>query len=102
MQTIYHFSIIESMTTPYLFDEFFDSGMEESISPFLTKQSRAWGKNLTLRSSIASAVLLAFAFGASFFNSSLSYLLQSIVFFLVGVPALIAAIEDIKNFEINI
>ncbi|HSX13820.1 MAG TPA: cation-translocating P-type ATPase [Chlamydiales bacterium] len=90
------------MTTPYLFDEFFDSGMEESISPFLTKQSRAWGKNNPLRSAIAAAVLFAFAFGFSFFYPSLSYLLQSLVFFLVGVPAFIAAIDDIKNFEINI
>lgn len=90
------------MTTPYLFDEFFDSGLEESISPFLTKESRAWGKNISLRSAFVAGILLAIAFSVSFLNSSLSYILQSFVFFLVGIPALIAAIQDIKNFEINI
>lgn len=90
------------MSTPYLFDEFFDSGLEESISPFLTPTSRVWGKNISLRSAFAAAILLAVAFGFSFFNISVTYLLLSFVFFLVGVPALIAAIHDIKNFEINI
>jgi heavy metal translocating P-type ATPase len=90
------------MKTPYLFDEFFASGMEESTSPFLTRGSRAFGKNLSLRTSGTSALLLALAFSVSFTLPPLSYLLLSFVYFLVGVPALIAAISDLKNLEINI
>jgi Cd2+/Zn2+-exporting ATPase len=90
------------MKTPYLFDEFFASGMEESISPFLTESSRPYGKNLSLRSSGSSALLLCLAFAFSFTSPPLSYLFLSLVYFLVGVPALIAAISDLKNLEINI
>ena len=46
-------------TGPYIFDEFFASGMEESISPFLTPTSRTWGKNLSLKARCFSAFLLA-------------------------------------------
>ncbi len=87
---------------PYLFDEFFASGKEESISPFLTPNSREWGKNLPLRSAFASAIGLLVAFIASFFSPSLYIISLSIVYFLSGTPALIDAIEDIKNLEINI
>lgn len=90
------------MKTPYFFDEFFDSGLEESISPFLTPHSRSWGKNLSLKSALFAASLLLLAFCVSFFNTSVTFLLLSFVYFLVGIPALIAAIHDIKNFEINI
>ena len=87
---------------PYLFDEFFSSGSAESISPFLTPKSRAWGKNLHLKSALISATLLAFAFGFSFVNQPISYLLLSMVYFLSGTPALINSITDLKNLEINI
>lgn len=90
------------MSTPYLFDEFFDSGFEDSTSPFLTKNSRHWGKNISLRSAIAASLLLIIAFIFSFFNPNATYLLLTFVYFLVGTPALIAALHDIKNFEINI
>jgi len=90
------------MKAPYVFDEFFASGMEESVSPFLTPKSRSFGKNLSLRSSSGAAVLLALAFGFSFYSPPLSHFLLSVVYFLVGVPALIAAISDLKNLEINI
>lgn len=89
-------------TTPYLFDEFFASGREESISPFLTKSSRSWGKNLPLKSAIFSAGLLFCAWISFFFFPSLSYLLLTFVYFFAGTPALISALEDIKNLEINI
>ncbi len=90
------------MKSPYLFDEFFASGMEESISPFLTPNSRAFGKNLSLKVSLSAAFLLALSFGFSFHAPPISYFFLSFVYFLVGVPALIAAISDIKNLEINI
>jgi heavy metal translocating P-type ATPase len=89
-------------TGPYIFDEFFASGKEESISPFLTPSSRAWGKNLSLKTALLSAVLLFFAFITSFFVPPLSSLLLLLVYFLAGTPALLGSLEDIKNLEINI
>ncbi len=90
------------MNTPYLFDEFFSSGREESISPFLTPTSRRWGKNLSLKSASCSAFFLALSFTFSFHNPSLSSLFLSFVFFLSGIPALLASLDDLKNLEINI
>ncbi len=90
------------MKTPYVFDEFFASGLEESISPFLSPKSRPWGKNLSLRSAICAASLLLIAFCVSFLNLSASHLFLSLVYFLVGIPAIISAIHDLQNFEINI
>ena len=90
------------MKTPYLFDEFFASGMEESISPFLTSSSRKFGKNLELKSSALAAFFLLLAFSFSFSQPTLSNLFLSFVYFLVGTPALIAALSDLKNLEINI
>lgn len=87
---------------PYLFDEFFASGKEESVSPFLTPQSRGWGKNLSLKSASSAAFLLALAFSFSFVSLPASNLCLAIVYFLAGVPAFIAAINDLKNLEINI
>jgi Cd2+/Zn2+-exporting ATPase len=90
------------MKNPYLFDEFFASGKEESISPFLTPTSKKWGQNLSLKSAASAAILLSFAFITSFTNPLYTPLLLSLVYFLVGVPALLAAINDLKNLELNI
>lgn len=87
---------------PYIFDEFFASDFEESVSPFLTKNSRKWGKNLVLRSAILSACCLLFAFIFSFVNAPLSFLSLSVVYFLAGTPALIQTIKDFRSLEINI
>src|SRR5690606_24017831 len=75
---------------------------EESISPFLTPASRKWGKNLPLKSAASAAILLTLAFSFSFVNQPLSYLFLSLVYFLSGIPALIASLNDLKNLEINI
>ena len=90
------------MSGPYRFDEFFASGLEESVSPFLTPRSRKWSRHLSLKSALSAACFLALSFGFSFTYPPLSYLLLSLVYFLSGAPALIAAIDDIKNLEINI
>ncbi len=90
------------MKRPYLFDEFFSSGREESISPFLTSSSRAWAKNLPLKSASSSAFFLALSFSFSFFNPALSHLFLAFVFFISGIPAFIASLNDLKNLEINI
>jgi len=90
------------MSQPYIFDEFFASGREESISPFLTPNSRTWGKNISLKSALFAALLLAISFALSFFNSDASYLCLASVYFLVGTPALLNSLEDLRNVEINI
>lgn len=89
---------------PFLFDEFIESGFEESISPFLTKESRGWGRWVSLKASIISALLLlaSFVFSFSLALEPLSYLLLVLVYFLAGVPSLIDAIEDLSSLEINI
>lgn len=86
------------------FNEFFSSGTDETISPFLTAKSRKWAKNLPLRVSIFSALLLLAAFITSYYPKLLflSLLLQVMVYFLVGTPALIEAVKEIVKFKINI
>ncbi len=92
------------MTDPVVFDEFFDSGLEESVSPFLTPRSRSWGKHLPLKASITSAILLAIAFGLSLSAPLLpiAYSLLILVYFLAGTTKLINALQDILALEINI
>lgn len=80
-----------------IFDEFFDSGKEESVSPFLTKESRKWGKNLHLKSAILAAFFLGLSFLTPVHGLSLLF-----AYFFAGIPALIASIEDLFDFEINI
>lgn len=89
---------------PVIFEEFFELGLPESGSPFLTPDSRIWGINLTLKSAIAATFLLAAAFILSFIKQGqlISNFLLIFVYFLVGIPALIEAIEDLLRFEINI
>jgi Zn2+/Cd2+-exporting ATPase len=89
---------------PVLFEEFFEMGLQESISPFLTPTSRKWGAYLTLKASIVAACLLVFSFFLSLFPSTLypSYFFLIIVYFLAGIPSLIESIEDLLNLEINI
>ncbi|MCB1082467.1 MAG: cadmium-translocating P-type ATPase [Chlamydiia bacterium] len=91
-----------SSNSPYVFDEFFTSGMEESISPFLEKKSRKWGRNLSLKSSLAAGFFLFAAYLSSHFLSDLSHFFLLLVYFLAGTPALLRTFEDIKNLEINI
>ncbi|MBS0652003.1 MAG: cation-translocating P-type ATPase [Verrucomicrobia bacterium] len=90
------------LSTPFLFDEFFASGKEESISPFLSPSSRTWGKNLPLKTAIASAGFLLLAFLFSFYLPPISHLSLLIVYFLSGTPALLGAIDDMRNLDINI
>ncbi|MCB1107288.1 MAG: cadmium-translocating P-type ATPase [Chlamydiia bacterium] len=93
---------MSSSESPYIFDEFFTSGLEESISPFLKKRSRGWAKNLSLKSSLAAGFFLLSAYIAKHFMIDLSHFFLLLVYFLAGTPALLNTIEDIKNLEINI
>ena len=91
------------LKTPYLFDEFFSSDRSETVSsPFLTPESRRWGKNLHLKRAILSAVLLALAFTFFFINQPVSMIFLASVYFLSGTPAVINSINDLLNLEINI
>ena len=84
------------------FEEFFASGKEETLSPFLTSSSKKLANNLSLKVAILSAILLALSFGLMFVHPALSNLCLIFVYFLSGTPALIESIEDIKEFNINI
>jgi Zn2+/Cd2+-exporting ATPase len=87
------------------FDEYFESGFEESISPILEKKSKKISKNFLLKVSIFSAILLAICYLNSFFeffNVNISYILLSFIYLFLAIPSLLNAIEDIKNFQINI
>lgn len=89
---------------PIQFEEFFQLDKEETVSPFIIPKSRSWGANLTLKSSIFAACLLFVAFVISFFPTLLpvAYLLLVAVYFFVGIPALIEALQDLAALEINI
>ncbi|NGX51238.1 MAG: putative cadmium-transporting ATPase [Chlamydiae bacterium] len=91
-----------TLESPYIFDEFFTSGLEESISPFLKRSSRPWAKNLSLKSSLLAGFFLLSSFVAHFYSPDLSHLLLLLVYFLAGTPALLNTIEDLRNLEINI
>ncbi|NGX48968.1 MAG: putative cadmium-transporting ATPase [Candidatus Anoxychlamydiales bacterium] len=88
----------------YTFDEFFESGLEESISPFLEKASQKWSKNLPLKTAFFCLFLLIISYVIVYtnLNTNIAYLLLSFIYLFVGVPALLDALEDLKNFEINI
>lgn len=91
-------------TPPVVFEEFFELGSAETVSPFITNESRYWGANLTIKASLIAAVLLVISFSLSFFPQyvPISHLLLVCVYFLAGTPSLIEAIEDLTVLEINI
>lgn len=89
--------------TPYVFDEFFDSGLSAENSPFIRATSKSFGKNISLKASLAGGLCLA----ASFIllmteHTALSHLFLVFVYFLAGMESLIGALEDLLKFEVNI
>lgn len=90
--------------TAFVFDEFFDLGLEETSSPFITADTRPWGANLTLKAALFSSFLLILSFWLSFYPSlvPLSHAILISVYFIAGIPALIESINDLISFEINI
>ncbi len=87
---------------PLDFDEFFLTGLEPTVSPFLTDSSKKWCRNLGLKNTIFSAVLLIFAFFLSSLNIYLSFLLLTVIYFLVGIPSLLSAWQNFKRLDVNI
>ncbi len=89
---------------PVVFEEFFELGQQESVSPFLTPETRHWGTNLYLKASILAAFLLVLSFSFSFFPKlhPLSNFILIIVYFLAGIPSLIESLENLTDLDINI
>lgn len=89
---------------PVYFEEFFELGLEETVSPFLTPESRKWGKHISLKASLFAAFLLLIAFVFSFYPTliPLNYFFLILVYFLTGIPSLIASLEDLLALDINI
>lgn len=87
---------------PHLFDEYFASNFDESLSPFLQPSSRKWAKNLSLKGSLLSAFCLSLAFFFHFYSLPLSYFFLCFVYLLSGVPALLDSLEDLRKFKVNI
>ena len=87
-----------------VFDEFFEMGCEDHLSPFLTPHSRRWGVNAMLNASLIATLLLIMAFGLRFVQNGmpLSHFCLVGVYFFAGIPALIESIEDTMRLEINI
>ncbi len=89
---------------PIIFDEFFEKGLTDEVSPFLTPQSRRWGAGIHLKAAIFSAFLLVIAFVLQVFLDAqpIANLLLVGVYFFAGLPALIDALEDLSHLETNI
>ena len=81
---------------------FFLPGKKRVSALFSPPLPVEWEENLSLKSASSPAGLLALAFLFSFINPPLSALCLCLVYFLSGVPALIASLTDLKNLEINI
>ncbi|KAF3362323.1 putative cadmium/zinc-transporting ATPase HMA1, chloroplastic [Chlamydiales bacterium STE3] len=89
---------------PLIFEEFFESGLEETSSPFLTPSSRKWSINLHLKASLVAAFLLFLSFALSWFSSLVPFsnALLLFVYFLAGIPSLIESLEDLLDLQVNI
>ncbi|NGX57993.1 MAG: putative cadmium-transporting ATPase [Chlamydiae bacterium] len=87
-----------------VFDEFFEMGLEDHLSPFLTPHSRRWGVNAMLNASLLATFLLILAFILRYVPNGLplSHFCLVGVYFFAGIPALIESIEDTMRLEINI
>lgn len=86
------------------FDEFFETGQEEHLSPFLTSPSRKWAAHLPLKIALLATILLFLAYMVFWtsFSAPLAMLLLIFVYFLAGIPSLIDSIEDLAAWQINI
>lgn len=91
---------------PFVFHRFFEMGLEESASPFLSPKARKISQNLPLKASVFAALLLLISYLLS--NSSyepLSQVLLIAVYIIVGSPSLIDSIDDVvfkKDINIDV
>ncbi len=87
-----------------LLSDYFEFGKQECISPFLQLSSRSLSTKLHLKASLLGAIFLILAFALSFSSNTLPFsnLLLVSVYFLTGSFALIEALEDLMNGDVNI
>ncbi len=87
-----------------LFSPFFDSGMEESISPFLIPSSRKWSHHLRLKAAFLAGICLVLGYGLRVCSAWawLAPLPLLFTYFLAGMPSLIGALDDLTHGDINI
>lgn len=81
----------------FIVRDFFEMGLEESASPFLTPLARRISRNLPLKVSIIAAFMLLLSYLTSLQPQLVSFAMIMLagVYLMVGVPALIHAVEDI-------
>lgn len=99
---LHSWNMKKKMVSPHLLEDYFSSGFEETQNPFITENSRLWGKYAGLISSLFALGLLIAAFVVSYFSQNLSNCFLIIVYFFVGTPALIDTAKDLGKFKINI
>ncbi len=92
------------MTKPkaYNFDQFFLSGLEPSVNPFLSQSSQKWGKSLSLKNGLFALGLLLFAHIIATINQPFSYFSLTVIYFLLGTPAILKTSKDIFKIKVNI
>lgn len=99
------FSLFPAMKTDnFVFDDFFASNMEESISPFLTPSSRGLSHNLSLKASLLATFfwLVALVLSWTQIAPALINLFLLFTFFLAGTHALIESLKDLFALRIQI
>ncbi|MBB65852.1 MAG: heavy metal translocating P-type ATPase [Waddliaceae bacterium] len=87
-----------------VFEEFIQSGLDDSHNPFVTPSSRNWGKHLPLKMACVAGIFLLVSFLISFQESMLplAHCLLLFVYFLSGMPALCNSTKDLLSLDINI
>lgn len=89
---------------PLVFEHYFQVGEQESFSPFLKPKDKKLASGLNFRVSLFSAFLFISSLSMSYyapFQGFATWLLV-LIFAIVGAPALIDAIEDLTDFDVNI
>lgn len=91
-------------THPIYFEEFFELGLQDTVSPFLLPSDRHLSHNINLKAAIAASLLLLLSFILAFFPhlTPFSNIALIFVYFLAGIPALIESIEDLISLDVNI
>jgi len=87
---------------PFVFRTFFEMGLEESASPFLSKRAQKLAQHLPLKASIFALFLLIVSF---FTHGPFSQIALLMVYLIAGIPILIDSLEDLffrKDINIDL
>lgn len=88
--------------SPYALEEYFSSGYEEAANPFITPESRKWGRYVALTGALCALLFLIISYFTRYSSPPLSSFFLVFVYFLAGTPSLIRSLEDIFDWNINI